>query len=95
MYKYKTSKNLDRILLKLSKKDKKLYEQILQKIDEIINSSDIEHYKNLRYDMKDKKRVHIGHFVLVFNLKKQENIIYFIDFDHHNKVYKKKISWDG
>ena len=95
MYKYKTSKNLDRILLKLSKKDKKLYEQILQKIDEIINSSDIEHYKNLRYDMKDKKRVHIGHFVLVFNLKKQENIIYFIDFDQHDKVYKKKISWDG
>lgn len=85
---YRTSRNLDRILERLLKKDKSLYEQLMSKIEEIINSSDIEHYKNLRYDMKDKKRVHIGHFVLVFKFNRTENLIEFDDFDHHDKIYK-------
>jgi len=88
-YNYRISKNLDRILDKLFKKDKSTYEQVINKIEEIINSSDIEHYKNLRYDLKDKKRVHIGHFVLVFKFNKTENLIYFDDFDHHDNIYKK------
>jgi YafQ family addiction module toxin component len=88
--KYKSSKNLDRILSKLYKKDKKLYEQIVKKIEEVINSDDVEHYKNLRYDLKEFKRVHIGNsFVLVFKFDKQNDFIYFDDFDHHDKIYKK------
>ena len=53
----------------------------------IINSRDIEHYKNLRYDMKDSKRVHIGHFVLVFSFDKFKNLVSFEDYDHHNNIY--------
>ena len=87
-YNYRTSKNLDRVLEKLLKKDKATYEQIISKIREIINSSDVEHYKNLRYDLKDKKRVHIGHFVLVFKFNKTENLIEFDDFEHHDYIYK-------
>jgi YafQ family addiction module toxin component len=89
-YNYRTSKNLDRILEKLFKKDKVTYEQIMAKIEEIISSSDVEHYKNLRYTMKDRKRVHIGHFVLVFKFNKAENLIEFDDFDHHDNMYKKR-----
>lgn len=88
-YRYRTSKNLDRILEKLFKKDKSTYEQVIKKIGEIITSLDIEHYKNLRYDMKDKKRAHIGHFVLVFKFNKTENLIEFDDFDHHDVIYQK------
>jgi len=40
--------------------------------------------------MKDSKHVHIGHFVLVFQYKKEENLIDFDDFDHHDNIYKKK-----
>jgi len=89
-YNYKTSKNLDRILEVLSKKDKSLYEQLIKKIDEIINSQDVEHYKNLRNDLKEFKRVQVGHFVLVFRFIKHENKVIFVDFDHHDKIYKKK-----
>ena len=89
-YNYRTSKNLDRILEKLFKKDKFTSGQIMNKIKEIINSSDVEHYKNLRYNLKDKKRVHIGHFVLVFKFNKTENLIEFDDFDHHDNIYKRK-----
>ncbi len=89
MYLYEIIPSLQNILNKLSKKDKQLYEQVIKKIDEVINSFDIEHYKNLSYDMKDKKRVHIGHFVLVFKYSGEENKIIFLDFGHHDKIYKK------
>jgi len=88
VYNFDVSENLERILKKLSKKDKDLYNQILKKIDEIINSEDVKHYKNLRYNMKDSKRAHIGHFVLIFQYKKEENLILFDDFDHHDAIYK-------
>ena len=56
-------------------------------IQEVINS-DPEHYKNLRYDLKHFKRVHIdNHFVLTFKVDKQKNFILFEDFEHHDKVY--------
>ncbi len=90
MYSYEYSDELEKILMKLSKKDKNLYEQVLKKIGEILNSSDVEHYKNLRYNMKDSKRVHVGHFVLVFQYDKVENHIKFDDFDHHDNVYVKR-----
>ncbi len=89
MYIYEILPSLQKTLNKLSKKDKQLYEQILKKIEEVLCCSDIEHYKNLRYSMKDKKCVHIGHFVLVFKFAKEENKIIFMDFDHHDKIYRR------
>ena len=89
MHNFKVSDNLQDILKKLSKKDKSLHEQVLRKMNEIIHSTDIEHYKNLRYNMKDSKRVHLGHFVLVFQFDKANNIVNFDDFDHHDNIYKK------
>ena len=88
MYNFDVSENLEKILNKLSKKDKELYNQILKKIDEVIHSETVKHYKNLRYNMKDSKRVHIGHYVLIFQYKKEEDIILFDDFDHHDNIYK-------
>lgn len=87
MYEYDIKPELDRIFAKLSKKDRVLFEQVMNKIEEVINISDVEHCKNLKYGLKDLKRVHIGHFVLVFRLDKENNII-FEDFDHHNNIYK-------
>ena len=39
--------------------------------------------------MKDSKRVHIGHFVLVFQYDKVIDTINFDDFDHHDNIYSK------
>jgi YafQ family addiction module toxin component len=88
MYSYETTPQLEKILRKLFKKDKVRYEATLKKIDEIINSPNLDHYKNLRYNMKDSKRVHIySHFVLVFSVDKARNRIIFEDLDHHDKIY--------
>jgi YafQ family addiction module toxin component len=89
MYEYEIQPSLEKILKKLSKKNKNLYEQVMNKIKEIINSFDVEHYKNLRHEMSDRKRVQVGHFILVFKFIKLENKIIFLDFDHHDRIYKR------
>ena len=89
MPKHKISENLQNILRKLSKKDKELHERIILKIQEIIGSRDINHYKNLKYNMKDSKRVHIGHFVLIFQFDANNDELNFDDFDHHDNIYKR------
>ena len=90
MHNFKVSEHLQEVMRKLSKKDKSLYEQLLKKMNEIIESYELEHYKNLRYNIKDSKRVHIGHFVLIFQYNKKSDTIMFDDFDHHDNIYKKK-----
>ncbi|MEK6933657.1 MAG: addiction module toxin RelE [Nanoarchaeota archaeon] len=90
MHNSKASEHLQEVMRKLSKKNKSLYEQLLRKIDEIRKCYDVEHYKNLRYNMKDSKRVHIGHFVLVFQYDKTNDMINFDDFDHHDVIYEKR-----
>jgi YafQ family addiction module toxin component len=87
MYNCEINPELRLILNKLSKKDKVTYDYVFKKIDEIANCSDVDHYKNLTHEMKDRKRVHIGNFVLVFKHIKSENKIYFVDFDHHDNIY--------
>ena len=91
MYQCKVQPNLQKIMLKLFKKDNQTRERIIKKIQEIINSADVEHYKNLRHDLKDFKRVQIGEKVLVFKYDKKENLISFEDFDHHDKIYRTQI----
>ena len=92
MFDFDLTDELKIIIKKLVKKDKKKVEVINKKIKEIVNSDaqSIGHYKNLRHDLKEYKRVHlVRSFVLVFKVDISNNFILFVDFDHHDKVYKK------
>jgi mRNA-degrading endonuclease RelE of RelBE toxin-antitoxin system len=78
-------------IIKLNK-DPVLKKVIYKKINEIINSDEftILHYKFLRHDKLNRQRVHIlKSFVLIFVYLKKENHIIFLDFDHHDNIYKK------
>lgn len=88
MYKYDIKPTLRKILEKLLKKDKTRYEQIIKKIEDIINSDDADHYKNLRSPLQHLKSVHIGHFVLVFSIDKSFKTIIFENYKHHDEIYK-------
>ena len=83
----------DELKFKISKlKNLKQAEIINKKIKQIINCDEnsINHYKNLRFNLKDSKRVHIDKsFVLTFRVNLDKNFILFTDFDHHDKIYKK------
>ena len=77
---------------KLAKKDPVLHEILQKKIEEIINQTPetIEHYKNLKYNISDRMRAHIGKsHVLTFAYFKNEELIYFWDFAHHDEIYKR------
>jgi len=90
MRKFDVEEKLHKILVKLSKKDKLKYEIIWKKIHEILNISDVEHYKNLRFPLNGFKRVHIDtNFVLIFKYDKKSDKVIFYDFDHHDNIYKR------
>lgn len=90
MREFEIEKKLDEILKKLCRKDKLKYDIIWNKINEIINISDVEHYKNLKSPLQQFKRVHVDkNFVLIFKYDKTNNRVIFYDFDHHDNVYKR------
>ncbi len=88
MYNFIIEDKLEEILKKLYRKNRKTYEIIMKKIEEIIKLP--QHYKSLRYDMKNVRRVHIEKsFVLIFNIDEESKTVKFIDYDHHDNIYKK------
>jgi YafQ family addiction module toxin component len=90
---YDVSDELEATLKQLYKKDKKRYEAILKKIEEIASRdlTSIGFYKNLRGNLKEYKRVHIDKsFVLLFKVFKKEKFILFDRFDHHDTIFKRK-----
>ena len=84
--KYEIHPDLDKILSRLAKRDKLQFEAILKKIDEVLHSSNIEHYKNLRAPLQRYKRVQVySSFILLF--KKENDAILFRYYAHHDNIY--------
>lgn len=90
MFDYDFTDELKFKIKKLIKKDKKRIDILYKKVNQIVScdAESIQHYKNLRGEMKDFKRVHIDRsFVLTFKVDLRKNFILFVDFDHHDRVY--------
>jgi len=88
---YDFTEKLKDIIDKLSKRDQKKADIIYKKVKQIINSDEltIENYKNLRHGFSDRKRAHINKsFVLTFKYDRKRKFILFLDFDHHDNIYK-------
>ena len=89
MREFEVEKKLHEVLKKLFKKDKKMYNVVWKKIIEIVNSSNVEHYKNLKFPMNEFKRVHVDKsFVLIFKFDKKIDKMMFYDLNHHDKIYR-------
>lgn len=85
---FSVEEKLKKTLHIILKRDKKTYEVLMTKMNEILNCKDVNHYKNLRKPLQHLKRVHIvGPFVLTFRYTESENKIIFYDFDHHDNIY--------
>jgi len=83
------SEEITKKLKKLKVKNRILLEAVFKKIDEILQNP--ERYKPLSYDLKGYHRVHITKsFVLIFKIDEENKIVKFEDFDHHDKIYKKR-----
>ena len=87
MYKINTSAHVDKVFLKLSKKNPKQMEIIAKKVEEI--SKNPYRYKNLRTPLNDFKRIHVDkHFVLIFSIDENSKTIILEDYDHHDVIYR-------
>lgn len=79
------SSHFERVLKKCKKKDRPLFAQLTYEMEKIINDPTVG--KPLRYTLKNRRRMHVDSFVLVYEFHSNE--LRFIDFDHHDRVYKK------
>ena len=88
LYKLKRKEHLYKVFEKLAKKDLVALEAIQKKIKQILE--DPYAFKPLGKKMKNKRRVHIKKsFVLTYKIIEEEKVVELLDYDHHDKVYKK------
>lgn len=65
------------------KRHKLFAQSILKKIDQIVDNP--YHFKPLRNKLKNYRRAHIGHYVIIYRI--EDNCIYFEAIVHHDKAY--------
>ncbi len=88
---YEIKPSLQGILSKLKRKDPVAFRAVYHKIKEVVDCGNPDHYKPLRYNLKNKKRVHImGSFVLIFEYDAQAGCICFLDYGYHSEIYKNR-----
>ncbi|MBU1198288.1 MAG: hypothetical protein KKF46_05210 [Nanoarchaeota archaeon] len=88
MYKVEPKDKVDKIFIKLDKKNPKQLKIIYKKLKEIVKYP--YRYKNLRTPLNHLKRIHIDkHFVLVFSINEETKTIILEDYEHHDKIYKR------
>ena len=85
MYKKEIKEKLDRELQKLEKRNPELIKALDRKIEEILANP--YHYKPLKWPMQNKRRVHLGKYVLVFQINEAEETVEFLRFKHHDEAY--------
>lgn len=78
-------KKFQKKVLKLNGKENY---NLFKKILEIISSKDLTHYKNLKFNLKNYKRVHVNNCYVIIFYDDINKKVYFIDYDHHDKIYK-------
>lgn len=78
------SSEFERALVK-RRNDTELIKRIENQIEKVLEDPAVG--KPLRYSLRNLRRLHVGSFVLVYELQNGE--LRFLDFDHHDKVYKR------
>jgi mRNA-degrading endonuclease RelE of RelBE toxin-antitoxin system len=77
---------LQKKLRKLFRKDKKTYEHLKKKLTYLGINPEVG--KPLRNVLKNKRRLHMGSFVLIYNIDNKNKIIKLLEFEHHDRAYK-------
>ena len=72
---------------KLYKKDRTVYEYAKKKVRQISANPYIG--KPLRNVLKGTRRVHIGSFVLIYEVDERNKTIILLSFEHHDRAYKR------
>lgn len=76
---------LEKTLDKLKKKDQSLYQRVIHKIIEISKNPELG--KPMRNVLKGKRRIQVGPFVLFYSIDKKNEVVTFLEFEHHDDAY--------
>jgi mRNA-degrading endonuclease RelE of RelBE toxin-antitoxin system len=90
MFEFEIRDRLKDKLKKLSTKNPVLMQAVNRKIKKIISqdANSIIRYKNLKYDLKEYKRIHITkNIILLFIVDIESNKILFTHLDHIDEIY--------
>ncbi|HIH49856.1 MAG: type II toxin-antitoxin system mRNA interferase toxin, RelE/StbE family [Candidatus Micrarchaeaceae archaeon] len=87
-YSLYTKDEVKKIFWKLRHKNPKQLQIIRNKIKQILEDPD--RFKPLRSDMWGVRAVHIDrHFVLVYSINKEKQMVIIEDYDHHEAIFGK------
>ena len=86
MFKLEVKPGADKAFYKLAKKDKEQLRRVHNKIQEILE--DPYRFKPLRYPLDGCRRVHMGSFVLIYEIDESRETVVILDYDHHDNIYK-------
>jgi addiction module RelE/StbE family toxin len=70
---------------KLRAKDPVRFEQVMKKLRELADNPEMG--KPLRNVLKGSRRLHIGHYILVYKIERKKQQITLLDYAHHDEVY--------
>ena len=88
MYGVETERAVDKVLDRLSVRDRKRFLIIHKKVEEI-RRNPFHKYTPLRAPLQTYRRVHIdSNFVLIFQVDHYRKKMVLCWYDHHDKVYK-------
>jgi len=77
--------DVEATLRKLAKKDPARFGQLEKKLLELADNPEIG--KPLRRPLSGSRRLHIGHYVLIYRIDLKKHLIVLTDYAHHDEVY--------
>lgn len=85
MYSLEIEQEVHRAFKKLAKKDPKQFDAVNKKIEQIL--VDPQQFKPLKHPLEGLWRVHIGHFVLIYEIFAEQKTVRIIKYKHHDEAY--------
>lgn len=86
MYSLEVVEKVDRVFKKLRKKDLVQFEALSGKVKDILENP--QQFKPLKRPMQHMRRVHVGSFVLVYDIDEARRVVTIRRYEHHDNVYR-------
>jgi YafQ family addiction module toxin component len=86
LYNLEIEEEVFRTFKKLTKKDRKQIEAINKKIEQILN--DPFQFKQLKHPLDGLRRVHVGSFVLIYEVLEDQKTVRVLKYKHHDQAYQ-------
>lgn len=86
LYSLEIVEKVGKLFSKLGKKDPAQAEAVKAKIKEVLANP--HQFKRLKSPMQNMRRVHVGSFVLVYDIDDEKKVVTLRRYEHHDKAYK-------